>query len=162
MRGSRFEGGLEVPSLHDIQTVTHLTWAEKLLDGSEQSWKELPKHFYQKVGGLSAFESNVNPRCFMGGDTIKSPFWKKVLESWLHHTYTTIKVSSECAHFQTLANNSNIHINNKHLYLPSLVSRNILRVKDITSGLRFISYEEFLERHGHYARSWMDYNVLFT
>ena len=62
-----------------------LKWADRLFDEHSQSWKDGPKHFFQNIGGISALKSNQTVSKFKGVELIDSPFWKRVLITWLNY-----------------------------------------------------------------------------
>ena len=160
LNGSRLEGGLNVPNLHALQTANLLTWAEKILDGKAETWKAIPQHALRGVGSLAAFEASVDSKRCLGSSSIKNHFWKRVLETWLDRKDNTTKPQTQCKCMEVIANNKEIQINNKSIWLPSLLNKNIVRLKDVTIRGRMMTLEEFREQHGPYPRSWMDHMVL--
>ncbi len=58
-------GGLKMFNIIDIQKSFYLNWALKLWK-SDESWTNIPKLIYSRVGGLVAFNSNVSSKAFVG------------------------------------------------------------------------------------------------
>ena len=63
----------------DIQNSFYLFWVDRLFDSKDDHWKAVPRYFYQDVGGLSCFYSNVTSQDFKGINLINNDFWKLIL-----------------------------------------------------------------------------------
>ena len=85
---------------------SYITRYEILTLPDEESWKAIPMKYFAKVGGLSAFNSNVKSKDFKGLDYIKTKFWREDFEVWLEYThdpkYNTIHQND------TIMNNTNM------------------------------------------------------
>ena len=60
----------------EFQNSFLINWAKELLEQKVNDFS-VPLVFFQSVGGILAFESNLKPNEFEGIDTIKSEFWNK-------------------------------------------------------------------------------------
>ena len=70
------KGDLEILNIE----AAYLNWAEKLLTGVEQDWKQLAKSAYKNVGFPSVFATTV--KSTRGIESVENKFLKNVLEIW--------------------------------------------------------------------------------
>ena len=103
------DGGLNMIDIFKFQDSFLLKWADRLFDEHSQSWKDGPKHFFQNIGGISALKSNQTVSKFKGVELINSPFWKRVLITWLNYknldldkAVLTLKLNPDSLPFVTI------------------------------------------------------------
>ena len=156
------EGGLKMINLKSFQEGFYLKWAEQLLNDENKEWKSAARGFFIQLGGISVFKSNLKFKDFKGLNTIKSLFWKRVLESWtslnLNDSHTGLGVHSG----DPIFNNPKIRYKNKVLFMPQLIKRGAFLVKDITREGAILPAHEIERKYGSYPGIILDYNILFN
>ena len=152
-------GGMNMINIMDFQASLYLHWAERLITKSSESWTLIPLASLKDVGGLSVFRSSVKPSDSKGLDLIKSSFWKKVVETWLKHNVHTNPSTGNIIN-DPLFNNKYITYKKRTLFLPQLIQRNVVYVKDLCINNRMMSFPEFIEKYGNYAKAPIDYNIV--
>ena len=155
-------GGLNMIDIIEMQNTFNIQWALKLITQRHKTWAAIPRDMLRHVGGEKVFYSSVSINDFKGLADISSEFWKGVLKSWLEvngaeHLLQAHKIVSLEA---PLFNNKDIKYQNKSLYLPEVVNRGIVCVKDMTENNKLISYDQYLYRIGSYYRAALDYHIL--
>ena len=94
-----------------------LGWAEKLLTGPQEDWKYAASKSFEKVGGTSAFMSNLRSDSFKGLDLVYNSFWKEVLSVWLDNRKPNDLSQMICLD-SPLFNNEMIKLKNSVLFFP--------------------------------------------
>lgn len=163
MFNSPEHGGLKMCNLRVLQDAFYLNWVEKLLNTNKEQdeWAKIPLHSYKQVGGKDSFESNVKSKYFKGLNTVKNPFWKRAICTWLDRN-TETQDEEHPLYSQILHNNKHITYKGSHIWLPGLIKQGITRVKDICIGERLMTYREFSARFVNLPNAWMQYNVVLN
>ena len=78
---------------------------------------------------------------------------------WLHHSRNNSSVRPFSRH-DPICNNELITFRNKPLYLPVGISRGATTVNDVMQGNRLLSYDEFRDKFGVYARGMLDHYTI--
>ena len=165
------EGGLNMINIREYQNGFYLEWAEKLLNGEEESWKIAPEYFYKRLGGGLVLYSNLSEAEFKGLDLVESPFWRKVLSTWLKYRHK-INMNDAESGIQTykmnmntpLFNNKDIRYKGNPILLTSCISKNITTVGDVIDFEKkgIISFQDYQEIHGKGIRDIFDYNIIYN
>ena len=131
-------------------------WVEKLLMCGKRGdeWVKFPLLCLQKVGGKACFESNVLAKAFKGLDTIRNAFWKKAISVWLDLN-SPGENPRQSSYNYMLYNNRYITYKQSHLWLPECIRHGIIRVRDICSGNRLMSFQEFANTYPSLPSKWM-------
>ena len=155
----KHEGGLCMINMECFQLSFLLDWAERLLDNTQADWKACAMESLSRVGGKSAFKSNVTSKQFKGKNLIHNQFWREVLSAWLDHNDNSIdnQFSSE----SVLFNNKLIQFKKSILFFPECISRNILVIGDIINNGNIISFSNFRNKVNT-PNSLLIYNCLFN
>ncbi|GFS27919.1 hypothetical protein ElyMa_005317400 [Elysia marginata] len=94
-----------------------------------------------------------------GLNEITSSFWKEVTEARIKHDVHTNPNQGNIM-LKTLFNNKNITYKKSVLFLSQCIERKILYVRDVCISNRLMSYPEYIEKHGYYPNSQLDYNLI--
>ena len=151
-------GGLEMINFAEFQNSFLINWAKELLEQKVDDFS-VPLVFFQSVGGLLAFESNLKPNEFEGIDTIKSKFWKKVLITWLEYKDSNDKYPSDNS---LIHNNKHVKFKGKILFQKRIIDKNIVRIKDMLQMGSIIPFNIYCEKIGQNADNLLTYNVLYN
>ncbi len=73
-------GGMNMLDIAKLQDSFLLKWADRLFNDSSDSWKDSTLVFFEKVGGISAFASDLVCSDFKGLNLVDNLFWKKSSE----------------------------------------------------------------------------------
>ena len=146
----RYEhGGMNMTDIKKLQDSFFLKWAERLLNSSNSSWKDIPNIYFKKVGGIAAFMSDVISSDFKGLDLIKNEFWKKVLVTWLDYRNNEINNSKETPSINDpVFNNSYIQCKNRVLFNSTCIDSNLVYIRDFLKqkkNLFFIGLYHYLQ-----------------
>ena len=156
------EGGLNMIDLDTFQSGFYLKWAEQLLNKHKCEWKLNATSFFDPVGGLGVFKSNLGPKNIKGLDLVKSHFWKRVLETWLTLNKEETNNDSQINLNSPIFNNYEIRYKGQVLFLPQMIKRKIWRVKDVTKNGNLFTIEEVKQKFGSYPGLILDYNVILN
>ena len=78
---------------------------------------------------------------------LTSQFWFQVFEAWSECTYHNPKSKREILD-ESLWLNSHIRIDRVPVYWPNLISKNVLKIKDLLNdNLQFYSYNDFINKY---------------
>ena len=152
------KGGLDMINLHNFQKSFLIEWACKLLKEKNGSEMSIALYTFEKIGGLSIFQSNIDIKSIKGLELISSPFWKDVLKAWIENN----KPKSEITMNDALNNNRNITVNNQVIFIKNAIKNNILYLRDVIVDDRIITYKEYEEKVGSQASNLIDYVTIRT
>ena len=156
-------GGLNMIDLNKLQDSFLLKWADRLLNSSSNRWKDIPSLYFEKVGGISAFSSDLRSNEFKGLDLIGNPFWRKVLTTWLD--YKNVNNSDRKiipSIHDPIFNNSLIKFKQQVLFNQRCIKQNIIFIRDVLDHGVVISFRAFSASLDSPAESMMTYNVIFN
>ena len=156
-------GGLNMIDIKIVQSAFLLQWAESYLI-SDDKGNGHKHNFYQAIGNKAALMGVIDKVSqFKGINLIESLFWKKVLETW----YTWQRNTESIKEFtinETFMNNKHFKVGGNSIFLPSLIKSNVIYVKDIHTGDRLISLDEFKKKLGNNytprQRMIIDYTIV--
>ena len=154
------EGGLKMINLDLFQTGFLLKWGENLINKEEKEWKTSAKKFFVSLGGISAFKSNASLNQHKGMETIKSKFWRKVLEVWINTNKDNELANKYVSPCDPIFNNSKVLYKGKVLFLPGLINRKVTLIRHITENGHIIPIQEISKRYGSYPGLVLDFNIL--
>ena len=156
------EGGLKMIDLDLFQTGFFLKWGENLLSEERKEWKNAAKIFFEPLGGISAFKSNIHLRAHKGIELIKSKFWRRVLEVWIKTNVNNSKANNCISPSDPIFNNANLVFKGKVLFLPELIKRKISLVSQVTEKGRLLPMQELISKYGSYPGLILDFNILYN
>ena len=159
MCSDRETGGLNMIDMKAFQKSIMLQWVEDLISDEMQNWKALPLFFYKHLGGKRIFRCNVSTLLFRGLETIKSTFWKKILENWLFHTGSQHTFISRD---DPIHNNLSFTFKGKPLYLRNALKRSCITLKDFLVDNRLMTLLEYRIAFGRYPGDILDHNIMFN
>ena len=148
-------GGLGMISIQDQQHVTLIRWLQRVYDGENESLTFFTSYFFRSVGGLKyASLASVDLKNFIGISTIKSYFWKRVLQSWLLlNKHRTLKADQPTPIF----NNVKIQRFNRPLFIKRWINSGILYIHDIVTNGTLKPMAEVANLVGRYGGLLFDY-----
>ena len=156
-------GGLNMIDITKLQNSFLLKWADMLLDPLERVWKHIPIMAFKKVGGLSAFRSNVASKDFKGLELIKHAFWRRVLKTWLDHKNVNTDFTNNDVHINDpIFNNRFVTFKNQTLFKLRCINKSIIFIKDFFIQGEIMSYDNFNSLFGSSADTMLTYNTLFN
>ena len=159
MCSDKESGGLNMIEMNAFQKSIMLQWVEDLISDDMKNWKALPLYFYKHLGGKRIFRCNVLPRLFRGMETIKSSFWKRILENWLQHTGSQHTfISRE----DPIHNNLSFTFKGKPLYLKNALKRSCITLGDFLVDNRLMTLLEYRVAFGRYPGDILDHNIMFN
>ena len=160
MCSTQEHGGLNMINIELMQTSFMLDWGCKIIREDEGSWKYAPLQFLKKVGGIKVFDSKVIQNEFKGEENIHSNFWKNVVKIWCSYNMKKSNKQTKLKLYDSIFNNSDIRYRGSVLFLDVAIKKGIFYIEDIVNENGIISFDEYLYKYGHYARAWLDYNVM--
>ena len=141
------EGGLNMVNLMAYIQALKLTWLRRILN-SDGMWQNLLIHMI-KINHLLQFGIEYVEKVLKD---IKNNFWKDVLVSWRNmvrkkdNSYADIKLEDLLK--SPLWYNSQIRINNVHVYYKTWHEKGILYINDLTKDDgTLLTYEEFITKY---------------
>ena len=157
------DGGLNMIDIVAFQNSFLLKWADRLFDNKSNSWKVFPLIFLQKVGGKTAFMCNTKGSKFKGLDLIDSPFWKRVLITWLDYkkadyNQQELNLDISCPIF----NNDQITFKNNTIFNTRCIKLGLISIRDFLEHGEIISIRKFSELFGEGAETILVYNIIFN
>ena len=156
-------GGLKMIDVIKLQDSFLLKWADRLLNSSKDNWKNIPYIYFTAIGGNSAFMSDVVKSDFKGINLIESPFWKRVLITWLNYKNNELdKTNSTPSIFDPIFNNSYITYKKKVLFNSRCIGKNLIYIKDFLKQGKIISFADFNNLLSNSADSLLIYNLVFN
>ena len=154
-------GGLDMIDLSKMQDSFYLSWADRLLNDKEMSWKTIPVLVFNRVGGLSVFNSSVSINDFKGAYLIKSSFWKKVLFCWLRLNDTASGDFSVNAS-DPIFNNTHVRFKNKPIFIEGCIKLSMIFIRDFMVNGQIISFIDFRSKYGNHGDTLFAYNIIFN
>ena len=126
----RYEhGGMNMIDIRKFQESFLLKWADRLFGLSENSWKDIPNIYYRKIGGISAFMSDMVSSEIKGLDLIGDKFWTKVLCTWLDYKNNEKdKIKTKPNINDPIFNNSLIVFKNKFLFNSNCIAQKLIYI----------------------------------
>ena len=157
------DGGLNMIDISKMQDSFLLSWADKLMKEDDEPWKVFPLAFYNPIGGLSIFQSNVTGKKLRGLSLICNDFWKRVLITWLDYKNEEYVIDFSCLNINDpIFNNALIQYRHNTLFIHSCVKLNMLYIRDFLSDGSIMSLEEFAEVFGTTAETVIAHNIIFN
>ena len=153
-------GGIKMFDLEKHQHAFYLDWAENFLKDGEKEWKEIPCESFKHLGGKAVFEGDITKKDLKGLFTSYSNFWNEVLETWHRYKFDQKEKSVKINKNTVLFNNMNISLKGKPLWSPECIKNNVLRLKDILSDKRIITYTQFVEKYPEMKYPMIPYNII--
>ena len=121
------QGGMNMLDIAKLQDSFLLKWADRLFNDSSDSWKDSTLVFFEKVGGISAFASDLVCSDFKGLNLVDNLFWKKVLSTWLDNkNRENDKMSSIPSINEPIFNNSKVRFKNQVLFNSRCIKLKLL------------------------------------
>ena len=120
-----------------------LSWIDRLLDPTEETWKVIPNHYFDKTGGLSfILNCNYSDRKLSGSISIfyceLLTFFQDLLNDWEDPMQRDF----------ILWNNKEITIENNSLFWRSWLDKKVVFILDILDGNGNLpSFNKFKERY---------------
>ena len=155
-------GGLNMFNIYDIQHSFYLHWADRLLSPINEKWKAIPKILFDRVGGNSAFQSNITSKFFKGIDLITNSFWKRILCTWLDRKHLLNSSDDEIHINSCLFNNSLITYKNETIFIPRCCKKSIVNISDVIINGEIMNLEQFKIRFGSRSDTILSYNIIFN
>ena len=157
------QGGMNMIDLVKLQDSFLLKWADRFLSSSRDSWKDTASIFFEKVGGISAFRSDLVSADFKGLNLINNMFWKKVLTTWLNYkNNATIKTFSAPSILEPIFNNSRVKFKNQVLFNSKCIRLRLLYISDFLYRGEIISFNQFNIFFENSADSLLVYNSIYN
>ena len=146
-----------------LQDSFLLKWADKLFDPTNLSWKDLAFLSFEKIGGISAFMSNLVSNEFKGLNLIDSLFWRKVLVTWLNYNNSeNDEVKSVPSINDPIFNNRCITYKNQILFNARCIKLNVIYIKDFLMEGDIIAFNDFNNIFKNSADSLLIFNTLYN
>ena len=155
-------GGLKMFNIIDSQNSFYFSWAKRLWSNTEETWKEIPKIIFHKIGGSSAFASNVSSKEYKGLYLLKNKFWKTVLQVWLDNNAKFQSSNDQIDIHSPLFNNTLIKYKNKTIFISHCCRQSIVRVKDVIKDGKIVDIDNFSNVFGSRPDTVLTYNVIFN
>ena len=158
-------GGLNMINIKDMQNSFLLSWAIKLLKSTNETWSNIPKFIFSKLGpDFISFRSNVNLKSYIGIDNVTSVFWKRVLSSWIENKEKLKLFEND--HFiqyinSSLWNNKFVRYRGNCLYFKDWSKASINFITDI-KPLNIRTLPDLLPQIGNKATRQFEYNTICT
>ena len=154
-------GGLNMIDLFKLQESFLIKWADRLFDSSDSSWKDIALIFFENVGGLAAFMSDLASKDFKGLNLIKNSFWRKVLKTWLNYKNSEYNKPSRSPNInEPVFNNSNISYKNQILFNAKCTRLNLVYIKDFLMNGDMVPFVDFNIIFKNTADSLLVYNTI--
>ena len=149
--------------LDKLQDSFLLKWAEKFVNNSNNIWKDIPSMYFKKVGGVSAFFSDLVSSEFKGLELIENLFWKRVLTVWLDYkNFKKDEMYSIPSINSPIFNNSCITYKNKTIFSLRCIEKEMYYIRDFFKEGDIVTFREFNEIFNNAADSLLIYNVIFN
>ena len=154
------QGGLKMINIFKFQKSALLQWGASLLNNETNPRKQYTIQFFKQMGGKSVFANKARHIVKNAAvNNIPSIFWKKVLDTWLKHSDND-KNNPTC--LDPIFNNVQLTYKKKTIFLPTCIARGINSISDMLRDQRIITLAEFQAKTGRYARSILDYIVIYN
>ena len=152
-------GGLNMIDMFALQKSFIINWITKLLNEESENWKIIPLRYLKPVGEKSVFSSNVTTKDFKGFQLIHNIFWEEAVKLWLD--VKGVVTSNIVQQNDIIMNNTNIRFKRNTLFIPNLIARKIVYVKDLYINYELMTFREFRLVHGIYYNGMeMQYNII--
>ena len=146
-----------------LQDSFLLKWADRFFSSSRDSWKDTTNVFFEKVGGISAFRSDLVSADFKGLNLINNNFWKKVLVTWLNYkNNSNVKKISAPSILEPIFNNSMIKFKNQVLFNSKCIRLQMLYISDFLHRGDIIPFNQFNIIFENSADSLLVYNSIYN
>ena len=154
------QGGMNMIDLVKLQDSFLLKWADRLFSSSRDSWKDTTNVFFERIGGISAFRSDLVSADFKGLNLINNNFWKKVLVTWLNYkNNNNVKKFSAPSILEPIFNNSRIKFKNQVLFNSKCIRLQMLYISDFLHRGDIIPFNQFNIIFENSADSLLVYNL---
>ena len=154
-------GGLNMIDLFKLQDSFLITWADRLFDSSDSSGKDIALIFFENVGGLAAFMSDLESKDFKGLNLITNSFWRKVLKTWLNYKNSEYNKPSRSPNInEPVFNNSNITYKNQILFNAKCTRLNLVYINDFLVNGDIVPFVDFNLIFKNTADSLLVYNTI--
>ena len=157
------EGGLSMIDMIDMQNTFYIKWALKLYTQCQQRWAALPMNLLRLVGGETVFLCDVNVKSFRGYENIKSEFWKEVIRKWLELEGSKLILGTEDLNIKhmPICNNKNVTYKGKTIYIPEIISKGIICIRDfLEEEQSLISFENLVYKIGGYPKIILHHKLI--
>ena len=133
------KGGLNFPRFSFMVKALRLSWINRLLSNSDQTWKAVPNFYFEKFGGLP-FLMNCNFETSKLPQTIPT-FYSELLDFFKE---LRSNFDDPTGREFILWNNRDITIDNKSFFRKTWSIKNVNFIQDLLDEHRnFLSFEEF-------------------
>ena len=154
-------GGLNMINIFKMQDSFLLKLGDRILNDQENSWKNIPKIYFNKIGGISAFKSDLVCSEFKGLDLIENVFWKNVLSTWLKYKNVENDASKRVPSIHDpLFNNSLIKFRKNVLFNLRCIDKKLIYIKDVLKQGEILPFKEFDSIFNKSADSLLIYNII--
>ena len=140
------DGGIKLMDIKTQIMSLKLRWIGRILDGSNASWKHMPKLQFSKIGGLPlCLNYNLSQEHTKDINRM-SPFYDEIFKGWctLRHKAEhnhTVQDSHDILN-QIIWNNSCITYAKKPLFFKEWIRAGFITVRDIMTDSGFISFHQ--------------------
>ena len=155
-------GGLNMTDIKDLQKSFLLEWAERLLGSEIKQWKSIPNFIFKRIGGRSAFNSNVPSKQFKGIHLLKNEFWSRVLRTWLDCKYLINSNSQNLDINSPIFNNRNILYKNESIFNEHCCLKSICQLKDVVINRNVIDFQTFKSKFGSRPDAILVHNIILN
>ena len=157
------QGGMNMIDIKKFQDSFLLKWADRLFEHSNNSWKDIPFIYYNKVGGISAFMSDMVSSDFKGLDLIGNKFWTKILSTWLDYKNSEKDKQKTFPNINDpMFNNSLIKFRNNVLFNQKCIALKMTYIKDYFRHDNIIAFRDFNVIYNQNADSQLTYNLIYN
>ena len=157
------EGGLKMINVTDMQISFLLSWALKLQNNISK-WTQIPRYYFNQLGSLSCFQSDLKSKMFAGTSLVKNPFWKQVLLIWLDYKSRALPHKEVLCHFkdETIWNNKLVTYRGKTLFFRDWAKAQVFCVRDVWPEVEMKSFEQICQTVGYKPTRLFEYNAVRT
>ena len=155
-------GGLKMFNIVDSQKSFYFSWAKRLWSNTDENWKVIPKLIFHRIGGSSAFASNLSSNEYKGLYLLNNTFWKTVLQVWLDMNAKFQNSKDQIELHSPLFNNAHIKFKNKTIFISHCCRQSIVSVKDVIVNGSIIDIDTFSNIFGSRPDTVLTYNVIFN
>lgn len=151
-------GGLKMIDLSAFQKSFVINRINKLFNSTEEIDRKVPEVFFERLGGLRVFESNIQSDKFKGLDYVRHTYWKEAIKIWLDYKWNALNEGMRNSNI--LFNNDKIRFKGNSLFVENIIKLGVFYIKDCFKENELMTLREFKEKYGTYNGIELDYNII--